>query len=107
MLKLFSHAHLTEQFKDALFDLVNDPVVNVSSYVNLALSAVNLAAPAWFRVENTSMTWSIDDILKHDYPSIWEKMEQIDEWLYELRDKKDNDDRLFCESWSTIYKSTY
>lgn len=107
MLKLFSHAHLTEQFKDALFDLVNDPVVNVSQYVNLALSAVNLSAPSWFRVENTSMTWDVDDILKHDYPSIWDKMEQIDKWLYELRDKKDNDDRLFCESWSTIYKSTY
>lgn len=106
MLKLFRHAHLTEQYKTALFDLINDPVVNVSSYVNLALSAVNLSAPAWFRVENTSMTFDVDIILKHDYPCIWEKMDQIDKWLIELRDKKDLDDKLFCESWSKIYKST-
>lgn len=106
LLKLFSHAHLSQQFKDALFDLVDNPQVNVSSYVNLALSSVNLAAPSWYRVEFSAQTWSVDEILQHDYPSIWKKMQDIDKWFLELRDKKEIDDKLFCDSCSTIYLST-
>lgn len=103
----FRHCKLTKEVMDSLFTLVDSGCDDASEYAKVYLQTINIVAPDWFREPNDSILYDVDKILRNDYPSILRAVFDIEKWYESLREKKDIDDSIFQEAWSSVYLSTY